>query len=208
MATQRCECAPCCAPDDKLIIITQAEWEVIKQRSAEKGQKAQENAERKYEERTQQRDQQEQARIDRQIAKRADVVRNLDTAEGVGFFASICDAPPDTNNRDLPLKPLEYLRARLTTANSKGVLHGTRLNAPMGPIASGILCMKLANLVHRQVLSDERHAANPESLKGEFGIGTAASTTLGLLKAFINVLYVRAVDVVPEQSGVVLTVIH
>ena len=188
-------------PDDKLL--TRAEWEVIKQRSAEKGQKAREDAEREYEERKQKRDKHEQARIDRQVAKRADVVRNLDTAaEGVGFFASICEAPPDPSRVDLPLKALEYLRERLTTANSKETLHGTRLNAPMGPIASGIT--KLANLIHRQVLSDERHVANLESLKDEFGIGTTAATTPGLLKAFLNVLYVRAVDVVPNELGVVL----
>ena len=53
----------------------------------------------------------------------------------------------------------------------------------MGPIASGIT--KLANLVHRQVLSDERHVADLESLKDEFGIGTTAATTPGLLKAII-----------------------
>ena len=39
------------SPDDKLL--TRAEWEVIKQRSAEKGQKAREQAERDYEERKQ-----------------------------------------------------------------------------------------------------------------------------------------------------------
>ena len=51
------------------------------------------------------------------------MVRNLDTAaEGVGFFASICDAPPDTNQYDVAVKALEYLRERLTTANSKEVL--------------------------------------------------------------------------------------
>ena len=54
------------------------------------------------------------------------------------------------------------------------------------------------------MLSDERHVANLESLKGEFGIGTTAATTPGLLKAFLNVLYVRTVDVVPEDIGVVL----
>ena len=53
----------------------------------------------------------------------------------------------------------------------------------MGPIASGIT--KLANLVHRQVLSDDRHMANLESLKDEFGIGTTAATTPGPLKALI-----------------------
>ena len=97
---------------------------------------------------------------------------------------------------------LWYLRERPTAANSKEVLHGTRLNAPMGPIASGIT--KLSNLVYKQVLSDERHVANLESLKGEFGIGTTAATTPGLLKAFMNVLYVREVDVIPQQLGIVL----
>ena len=98
---------------------------------------------------------------------------------------------------------LQYLRERLTTANtsSKEVLHGARLNAPMGMIASGIT--KLANLVHKQVLSDERHVANPESLKDEFGIGTtqSAATTPGLLKAYMTVLYVREVDdiVLPQH---------
>ena len=46
--------------------------------------------------------------------------------------------------------------------------------------------------------------ASLESLKDEFGIGTTAATTPGLLKAFLNVLYVRAVDVVPDEIGVVL----
>ena len=45
------------APDDKLL--TGAVWEVVKQRSAEKGQKAREKAERDYEERTQKWDQQD-----------------------------------------------------------------------------------------------------------------------------------------------------
>ena len=75
------------APGDKLL--TRAEWEVIKQRSAEKGQKAREEAEREYEERKQKWDEKEQSRIDKQIAKRANVVRNLHRTEGVGFFASI-----------------------------------------------------------------------------------------------------------------------
>ena len=69
-----------------------------KQQSAEKGQKAQEEAEREYEEQKAKRDQQEQARIDKQIAKRATVVTNLDMTEGAcgGFFASIYDTPPNT----------------------------------------------------------------------------------------------------------------
>ena len=113
--------------------------------------------------------------------------------------------PPSMQDVPLMAMALEYLRERLMTANSKEVLHGTRLNAHMGPIASGIT--KLANLVHRQVLSDDRHVANLESLKDEFGISMTAATTCtpGLLKAFLNVLYVRAVDdiVVPQNPRVV-----
>ena len=71
----------------------------------------------------------------------------------------------------------------------------------MCPIASGIT--KLATLVHNQVLGDERHVANLES-KGEVGIGKAAATTPGLLKAFMRVLYVREVDVIPQQLRIVL----
>ena len=144
---------------------------MIKRRSAEKGQKAREEAEREYEEQKAKRDLLEQARIDKQIAKRTNVGMNLDKSEGEGFFASLVgEVPSNTTKQDAPLMALQYLRERLTTANlvvpsdnSKEVLHGTRLNARMGPIASGIA--KLANLVHRQVLSDVRHVANLESLK-------------------------------------------
>ena len=68
----------------------------------------------------------------------------------------------------------------------------------MGPIASGIT--KLANLVHRQVLSDERHVANLESLKDEFGIGTTAATTPGPLNAFMNVLWGRAAEALRQMT--------
>ena len=54
------------------------------------------------------------------------------------------------------------------------------------------------------VLSDERHVANLESLKDEYGIGTTVDTTPELLKALLNVLYVRAVDVAPQELGVML----
>ena len=59
-------------PEDKLL--TCAEWEAIKQRSAEKGQLAQENAAQEYEERKLKRDQAEQHRIDKDNWKRASVV--------------------------------------------------------------------------------------------------------------------------------------
>ena len=44
------------------------------------------------------------------------------------------------------------------------------------------------------------------ALKGEFGLLTSATTTPGLLKAMLNVLYVRSVDVLrsPESLGSIL----
>ena len=101
------------APEDKLL--TRAHWEVIKQRSAEKGQKAREEAEREYEERKTKRTQLEQTRIDKQVAKRANVVRNLDQSEGAGFFASMGEAPSKTTQQEIPLMALQYRREQLTT---------------------------------------------------------------------------------------------
>ena len=49
------------APEDKLLM--RSKWEVITQRSAEKGQKAREEAAREYEERTAKRDLLKQARM-------------------------------------------------------------------------------------------------------------------------------------------------
>ena len=60
-------------PEEKLLMC--AEWEAIKQRSAEKGQQARENAARESGERKQKRDQAEQDRIGNR--KRASAVRNL-----------------------------------------------------------------------------------------------------------------------------------
>ena len=87
----------------------------------------------------------------------------------------------------VPLTTLQYLRTQLTSANNKERFHETKLNAPNGPICSGIT--KLSNLIHRQILSDEMHVSNLESLKDEFGISTTAATTPGLLKAILNCLY-------------------
>ena len=93
--------------------------------------------------------------------------------ESEGFFASFGEAPT-TNPKDAPLMALRHLRERLTATNNKDTVHGTKLTAPNGPISSGIT--KLSNLIHKQVLSDERDVANLEPLKDEFDIGTTAAT--------------------------------
>ena len=64
----------------KEALLTCAEWEVLKERSAEKGQNAREQATREYEERKACRDAQEQARFDKLAEKnsRNNVARNLD----------------------------------------------------------------------------------------------------------------------------------
>ena len=66
-----------------------AEWEILKQRSAEKGQNAREQAACEYEERKARRDAQEQARIDKLAKKnpRNNVARNLDD-DGIAADAS------------------------------------------------------------------------------------------------------------------------
>ena len=40
-----------------------------------------------------------------------------------------------------------------------------------------------------------------ESLKGEFGLLTSATTTPGLLECFVNALHFRKVDVIPMKLG-------
>ena len=187
-------------PEEKLL--TCAEWEAIKQRSAEKGQLARENAARKYEERKAKRDQADQDQIDKDNRKRANVARNLaGKTESEGFFASLREAPTRPA-KDTPLTTLEYLREQLAAANNKEFIFGTKLNVRNGPISSGIT--KLSNLIHKQILNDEIHVSNVESLKDEFGFGTPAATTPGLLKVILNCLYVREVDVTPQGLGVVL----
>ena len=107
-----------------------------------------ENAAREYEERKAKRDPAEQDRIDKDDRKRANVARNLDgKTVSEGFFASFGEAPTKPAT-DVPLTTLQYLRTQLTAANNKETIHGTKLNAPNGPISSGIT--KLSNLIHRQ----------------------------------------------------------
>lgn len=78
------------APGEALL--TCAEWEVLKQRSTEKGQNARVQAAREYKERKACRDAQEQARFDKLAKKNArrSVAGNLDDDGSGGFFASLC----------------------------------------------------------------------------------------------------------------------
>ena len=92
-------------------LLTCAEWEVLKQRSAEKGQNVHEQAAREYEERKARRDEQEQARLDKAAKKnaRTDVARNLDGIGNGGFFSSLGgDEHPMLEGT--PSAVLEYLR--------------------------------------------------------------------------------------------------
>ena len=102
---------------------------------------------------------------------------------------------------DVPVAAMQYLRERLSTANLKEPLRATRLSAPSGIISSAIT--KLSNQIHEQILFEEQHVSNLGSLKDEFGLLTSATTTPGLLKAMLNVLYVRSVDVhaIPQRFG-------
>ena len=101
---------------------------------------------------------------------------------------------------DVPVAALEYLRERLSTANLKEPLRATRLSAPSGNVSSAIT--KLFNQIHKQILFKEQHVVNLEFLKDEFGLLTSATTTPGLLKAMLNALHMRSVDVLPQKFGV------
>ena len=57
-----------------------------------------------------------------------------------------------------------------------------------GPYASAIT--KLSDHAHEEVLNNESHVACLDALKDKFGLMTSATTTLRLLKAFLNALYV------------------
>ena len=180
-------------PEDKLL--TCAEWEAIndqttigRERPASPGD-TQEYAAWEYEERNMKRDQAEQARIEKDNLKRGSVMRNLDgKAESEAFFASLGEAR-SRPTKDAPLIALQYLRGRLATANNKGTIHGTCLNVSNGPVSSGIT--KLSILIHRRGMRGERDVSNAESPKGEFGIGAAAATAPGLLKAILSCLHAR-----------------
>ena len=142
---------------------------MLKQRSAEKGQNAREQAAREYEERKARRDEQEQARLD-QLAKknaRNTVARNLDGIGNGGFFASLGGDDNTTTPEGAPLAVMDYLRGRLRDTNTKEPLRATKLSAASGAHASAIT--KLSNHVHREVLNDESHVACLESLKDKFG---------------------------------------
>ena len=156
------------APNEALL--TCAEWEVLKQRSAEKGQNAREQAQREFEERKIRRDAQEQARLDTLAKKNArnNVARNLDGIGDGGFFASLGGNDITNVPEGTPSAVLEYLRGRLREANSKEARHATKLLAPSGAHASAIT--RLSNRAHKEVLYDESHVACMESLKDEFGL--------------------------------------
>ena len=132
---------------------------MLKQRSAEKGQNAREQAAREYEERKARQDEQEQARLDKLAKKNArnNVARNLDGIGNGGFFASlggddIANVPEGT-----PAAVLEYLRGRLRDANTKEALRATKLLARSSAHASAIT--RLFNRVHKEVLYNESHVA-------------------------------------------------
>ena len=143
------------APDEALLKC--AEWEVLKQRSAEKGQNAREEAAREYEERKARRDEAEQQRLDKLAKKNArnNVARNLDGDSNGRFFASLVGGDTTAAPEGTPSAVLEYLHGRLRDANMTKALRATKLSAPSGVHASAIT--KLSNGTHREVLNDESH---------------------------------------------------
>ena len=126
------------------------------------------------------------------------VARNLDGDGNGGFVASLGGLNTTTPD-GAPSAVLGYLRERLRAANTKEPIRATKLTAPSGTHASAITM--LPNHVHKEVLYDETHVACLGSLKAEFGLLTSATTAPGLLKCFLNALYVQEVDVPPLELG-------
>ena len=115
------------------------------------------------------------------------MARIFDGIGNGGFFASLGgDEHPTPEGT--PSAVLEYLRGRPRDDNTKEALRATKLCAPSGAHASAIT--KLSNRAHKEVLDDESHVACLESLKDEFGLLTSATTAPGLLKFFLNALYI------------------
>ena len=132
------------------------------------------------------------------MSPRSTAARNLDGDGSGGFYASLGGATPVNPTGATPAV-FEHLRVRPKAANAKEPQRATKLTAPSGAHASGIT--RLSNCVHQEVLYDETHVACLESLKDEFGLLTSATTAPGLIKCFLNALYVREVDVIPLQLG-------
>ena len=82
----------------------------------------------------------------------------------------------------------------------KEPLRATRLSVAPGNIPSAIKTQ--SNQIPKQILFEEQHAADLESLKDEFGLITSATTTPGLLKGMLNAFYMRSVNVLPQRFGV------
>ena len=130
-----------------------------------------------------------QVRLDKLAKKNArnTVARNLDGICNGGFFASLGGDDNTSTPEGTPSAVMDYLRGRLRDANTKEALRATKLSAASGAHASAI--KKLSSRAHRGVLNDEGHVDCLESLKGECGLLTSATTTPGLLKCFLTALY-------------------
>ena len=85
------------------------------------------------------------------------------------------EAPPD-----VPSEVCLYIRKLLTLANDHEMLKGASCSVTPDTNA---LCQRMANEVHRGVLTGDSHVAATGALKDEFNLRTCATTTApGLLK--------------------------
>ena len=115
-------------PEEKPL--TCAGWEVIQQRSAEKGQLGRESASQEYQDSKAKPEQAEQDRPKTGTRKRPNVARNLAGMSESSFGEAPAPTRPAT---DVPLTPLLHLQAQLAAANGKEPINGTKANAPNAP---------------------------------------------------------------------------
>ena len=85
-----------------------------------------------------------------------------------------------------------YTRKLLTLANDHEMLKGASFDVPPD---TNVLCQRMANEVHRDVLPGDSHVTAMESFKDEFGLRASVTTTPGLLKAMFVAMASRKMQV-------------
>ena len=91
-----------------------------------------------------------------------------------------------------------YTRKLLTPANDHEMIKGVTFDVTP---ETNALCQRMANEVHRDVLPGDSHVAAMESLKGEFGLRTSATTTPGLLRVMFVAMANRKIRVQRRLLG-------
>ena len=103
------------------------------------------------------------------------------------------EAPPD-----VPAEVAKHIRELLTIANEINILKSATFTVEPNINA---ICQRMTNEVNKDVLPGDSHVTAMESIKGEFGLTTSATTASGLLKVMFLALASRSVRVQRRLLG-------